>query len=485
MSLVVYNSLTRRKEPFEPVKAPHVGIYTCGPTVYMESHLGHAVGPVIFDTIKRYLVHKGYQVTWVVNITDVDDKIIKRAAELGVPTDKLAREVEVDYVENIRKLGVTAIDHMPHATENIDGIIHMVSGLIDKGFGYAVDGDVYFDISKRDDYGKLSNRKVEDLLEGARLNVDERKRSPVDFALWKAAKPGEPSWPSPWGPGRPGWHIECSVMSMNLLGETFDIHGGGVDLVFPHHENEIAQSESYSGKLFAKYWLHNGLTQVGSEKMSKSLGNMTMLKDLLSRWTPELVRFFLLSTHYRRPLVYSEERIEELRKGWQGFYRLFDRVAEITGHTVFEPVEKPERPASPIGEQAANAAQDFETAMDDDFNTARAIAALFEFAVALNRFISEAKLETPSATETDKRALLEGAAALRDLGRVLGLFDEPISEPEPAAGLDAELIELIIELRNRARKAKSFELADLARDRLAEMGIALEDKPDGTRWRRT
>ena len=484
MGLAVYSTLTRNKEPFEPLKAGSVGIYTCGPTVYMESHLGHAVGPVIFDTIKRYLVHKGYKVTWVVNITDVDDKIIKRAAELGISTEKLARDVEADYVANIRKLRVDSIDFMPRATEHIPEIVEMVSTLISKGFAYATDGDVYYDISKKKDYGKLSNRNTEELLEGARLDVDERKRHAGDFALWKSAKPGEPSWPSPWGAGRPGWHIECSVMSMKYLGETFDIHGGGVDLIFPHHENEIAQSEAATGKPFARIWMHNGLTQIGAEKMSKSLGNIVKLSDLLSRHPPELVRFFLLSTHYRRPLVYSEERIEEVRRGWEGFYRLFERIERVTARSVFATEKKAERFETALDAAAAKAAGEFTGAMDDDFNTARAIAVLFEFSAAVNRFIDESKVESPGASAADKTTLIEAGRALRGLGMILGLFEEPIALSGQVEGLEPRLVELIIELRNRARQLKNFELADYARKSLADIGVLLEDRPEGTTWRK-
>src|SRR4051794_24572147 len=297
MTLRVYNTLTRQEEPFETVERGKVRMYVCGPTVYKPSHIGHMVGPVIFDTVKRYLTYLGYQVTWVVNITDVDDKLIVRARELGTTVKELADRMTADYIDSLKKLNVTSIDRMPKATEHIPEMIEMMRGLTEKGYAYAAGGDVYFDITRDPDYGKLCNRDPEQLEAGSRIEVSDRKRSPGDFALWKSAKPGEPTWDSPWGPGRPGWHIECSAMSMKLLGETLDVHGGGLDLQFPHHENELAQSESYTGVPFVRYWMHNGLMKVGSGKMSKSQGNEIVVSELLQRHQPETLRYFLLSTH--------------------------------------------------------------------------------------------------------------------------------------------------------------------------------------------
>jgi cysteinyl-tRNA synthetase len=325
MALRVYNTLTKQKEEFQTVEPDKVGMYVCGPTVYMNSHVGHMVGPVIFDCIKRYLVYKGYETTWVVNITDVDDKLIQRAGQENTSMRELAERVTADYVANLARLGVDSIDVMPKATENIDGIQQIIQALIDKGSAYEADGDVYFSVTTDDDYGKLSHRKIEELDAGARIEVDDRKRHPGDFALWKSAKAGEPAWDSAWGPGRPGWHIECSAMSQRYLGDSFDIHGGGLDLVFPHHENEIAQSETAYGKPFARYWMHHGLMQMDKEKMSKSVGNLVTISELLERHEPETVRFFLLSTHYRRPIDFSDERIDEVGRGLQGFYRFFER----------------------------------------------------------------------------------------------------------------------------------------------------------------
>src|SRR6266568_1028324 len=300
MPLRVYNTLTRQKEPFQTVQPNKVGMYVCGPTVYKPSHIGHMVGPVIFDTVKRYLTYLGYDVHWIVNITDVDDKLIHRARELGTTVKELSERMTADYIECLKKLNVTGIDRMPKATEHIPEMIEIMRGLIDKGHAYAAGGDVYFDVTRDPDYGKLCNRDPEQLEAGVRIEVSEKKRNPGDFALWKAAKPGEPKWDSPWGPGRPGWHIECSAMSMKLLGQTLDIHGGGLDLQFPHHENEVAQSETYTGYTFARYWMHNGLMKTGNDKMSKSKGNEIVVSALLERHAAETLRYFLLATHYRR-----------------------------------------------------------------------------------------------------------------------------------------------------------------------------------------
>src|SRR2546421_5024988 len=340
MALRVYNTLTRQKVDFPKRPGDPVGLYVCGPTVYKPSHIGHMVGPVIFDTVKRYLTYLGYKVTWVVNITDVDDKLIVRARELNTTVKELADKMTADYVECLKKLNVSGIDQMPRATEHIDGMIAMMQGLIDKGYAYAAGGDVYFDITKDPDYGKLCNRDPEQLEAGSRIEVSDKKRSPGDFALWKGAKPGEPAWESPWGPGRPGWHIECSAMSMKVLGQTLDIHGGGLDLQFPHHENELAQSESYSGKPFARGWMRNGLLKMGTAKMAGSVGNVVNVGDLLARHRPETVRFLLLSTHYRSPIEYGEDRLAETRRALDGFYRFFERYQRITGET-FHSVEVP------------------------------------------------------------------------------------------------------------------------------------------------
>ena len=345
MALRLYNTLSKRKELFEPVEPGRVGIYLCGPTVYKESHIGHAVGPVIFDALKKYLTHKGFGVKLIVNITDVDDKLIKESAERGIGMGELAEEVSAGYFEAMDKLGVDSIDEYPRATDHIEQIVELIGRLEGRDAAYAVDGDVYFDVSKCADYGKLSHRHTDDQVEGSRELAGSGKRQSADFALWKASGEDEPGWESPWGRGRPGWHVECSAMSMHYLGETFDIHGGGLDLVFPHHENEIAQAETASGRGFAKYWMHNGLTRIKTKaasgewqdaKMSKSLGNIRMIKELLGQYPAQVIRFFLLSTHYRRPIDFSDEAIQSVQKGMMNIYRLLERAARLSGQDVYE-----------------------------------------------------------------------------------------------------------------------------------------------------
>jgi cysteinyl-tRNA synthetase len=516
MPLRVYNTLSRQKESFETLRPGKVGMYVCGPTVYKPSHLGHMVGPVIFDTVKRYLSYCGYEVTLVINITDVDDKLIVEAKKQGTTVPELAERITADYRENLRKLNVTGIDAMPRATQHMADILAMIAGLIDKGFAYPASGDVYFDVSKDEDYGKLCNRDPEQLEAGARIEVSDLKRNPGDFALWKGAKPGEPQWESPWGPGRPGWHIECSAMTMKLLGITLDIHGGGLDLQFPHHENELAQSESYTGKPFVRYWMHNGLMKTGDAKMSKSKGNEIVVAELLKRHDPETLRFFLLSTHYRRPIDYSEDRLEEVRRGLDGFYRFFERCQRInktsfydlhapTKRDVFDPAE----PASEFLIEVRRLWEMFLSHMDDDFNTGGAIGVLFEMLTALNRFADAKQLESPNAASADGTAFQRGVLALKELSDILGIFQEP-QQPKQSGGqekLGGELLQLLkdlspaakggqglsadpniimphlIELRAQARKSKNFALADQIRQRLTQLSVTLEDRPGGTGWR--
>jgi cysteinyl-tRNA synthetase len=486
MALRVYNTLTRQKEPFHKQPGDAVSMYVCGPTVYKPSHIGHMVGPVIFDTVKRYLTYLGYKVTWVVNITDVDDKLIVRARELNTTVKDLAEKMTADYLECLRRLNVTGIDRMPRATEHIAGMIEMMQGLIDKGHAYAAGGDVYFDISKDADYGKLCNRDPEQLEAGARIEVSDKKRNPGDFALWKAAKAGEPQWPSPWGPGRPGWHIECSVMSMKLLGKTLDIHGGGLDLQFPHHENELAQSESYTDQPFARFWMHNGLLKMGTAKMAGSVGNVVNIADLLQRHSAETVRFLLLATHYRSPIEYSEERLEEVKKSLEAFHRFFERYERITGESFYRlPADrlKDLRLSGPLADTVPALRQRFLESMDDDFNTGGGVGTVFELLTALNRFADQAKLEA----EKSQPALDEfrtGTLVLRELSHILGLFSEP---PKASTAGDDRLLnglmQLLLDLRAEARKAKNFAMADQIRKRLGEIGVTLEDRPGGTGWR--
>ncbi|NBW97193.1 MAG: cysteine--tRNA ligase [Planctomycetia bacterium] len=508
----VYSTLSKKKAPLETVQPGHVGMYLCGPTVYKPSHIGHMVGPVIFDTVKRHLEYSGWKVTWVVNITDVDDKIIAESTARGTTMAKLAEEMTADYLANLAVLGVTGIDEMPKATEHIGTIIAFIEGLIAKGCAYASDGDVYFDVTKDADYGKLTNRSVEQT-QGEGGSTAERKRSAADFALWKKAKPGEPSWESPWGAGRPGWHIECSAMSKAILGPHFDIHGGGLDLVFPHHENEIAQSESLHDRPMATFWMHNGLMQAAgaagkvggrprgeagaasddaaaqaATKISKSTG-AEPFKNLLARHRPEAIRMLLVSTHYRSPIHFGEEPLGESARAMEAFERLFARFQRVSGKSFFT---LPFRNRA-VGDAAVAAAGDdastlrgkFLAAMDDDFNTAIAIATLFDFVRVANKFIDQHSLEAkkPAAELATLDAMM---LVLRELTGVLGLF---LEEPRTQSGgadesLVGKLMDLVIEIRANARKAKDFATADLVRNKLTEAGIVLEDRPDGTGWSR-
>jgi cysteinyl-tRNA synthetase len=509
----VYNTLSKSKETFEPVARGRVGIYLCGPTVYKPSHIGHMVGPVIFDTIKRYLAYSGYEVTWVVNITDIDDKLIDRSQRDGIPMPELAAAMTADYMKCLAVMGIDGIDHFPKATEHIDAIIEFTSDLIEKGFAYAVNGDVYFDVTKCADYGKLSHRTAE-AMQGDGGGAAELKRSSADFALWKGAKPGEPSWQSPWGPGRPGWHIECSVMSYRILGETFDIHGGGLDLVFPHHENEIAQSESRHGKPMAKYWMHNGLMQESSElgkvggrhtrpaegdqaaqeerKLAGRKGAQSFLLLLEEEgFGGETIRFFLLATHYRRPIDFSVQRIREVEKGLETFYRFFKRYQRVTGES-FYGIEAATRQSDgdfdpgddPLLTNVAEHRQRFLEAMDDDFNTGGATGVLFDLVRRLNKFVDDEKLEDLAARDAAKLArLTRGATTLGELAGTLGLFRQPVEET--SAGDDqlvGRLLDLLVEIRADLRKQKNFAAADKIRDSLARFGVTLEDRPGGTEW---
>jgi len=512
MTIRVFNTLSKNKEPLEPVKPGQVGIYLCGPTVYKPSHVGHMVGPVIFDAVKRYLTYSGYQVTLVINVTDVDDKLIAESRKRNMTMAALAEEMTADYMRNLATMGVDTVDHFPRATDNMDEIIKITATLIEKGFAYASEGDVYFDVARDAHYGKLSNRDVASM-QGEGGEMAERKHSPADFALWKSAKPGEPSWDSPWGKGRPGWHIECSAMSRKILGETFDIHGGGLDLVFPHHENEIAQSECCHGKPLAKYWMHNGLMQASNEvgkvggratredtsgdqqaqeagKLGKSKG-AAPFTELLAKHAPETIRFFLLSTHYRRPIDFSDARIEEVGTGLEQFYRFFKRFERITGERFYELPFATKRPAGdfePAGNHATLAQiaahrNHFLEAMDDDFNTGGAVGDLFELVRTLNKFADDEKLENRKPDATQLATLRQGAVTLRELGATLGLFRLPATKP--AAGdheLTSQLMALIIELRAAARAKKDFATADRIRQALGEAGVSLEDRPGGTEW---
>jgi cysteinyl-tRNA synthetase len=493
MALRVYNTLSRQKEEFKTVRPGRVGMYVCGPTVYKPSHIGHMVGPVIFDTVRRYLNYVGYEVDFVVNITDVDDKLIVRARELGTTVKELSERMTADYLDCLKQLGVECITHLPRATEHIPEMLTLITGLIDKGYAYPAGGDVYFDVTSDEDYGKLCNRDPEQMEAGARVEVSDRKRNPGDFALWKGAKPGEPSWESPWGPGRPGWHIECSAMSMRYLGETLDIHGGGLDLQFPHHENELAQSESFTGKPFSRYWMHNGLMKMGHAKMAGSVGNVINVVDLLQKHHPETVRLLLLGTHYRSPIEYSEERLGEVRRSLEGFYRFFERYERITKesfYTIVPPQTRQEHEAAkdPEGRivEGESSHLAFCAHMEDDFNTGGAVGTLYELLTQLNRFADQHQefAGTESRTSLAYRNFRYGAGVLRELASLLGLFREPITTSR--AGDDKlvnGLMQLLIDLRADARKSKNFAVADQIRKRLTEIGVTLEDRAGETGWR--
>jgi cysteinyl-tRNA synthetase len=486
MALRVYNTMTQKKEELIPLHEGRIGMYACGVTVYDLCHIGHALSAVVFDCIYRYLRYKGYEVTYVRNFTDVDDKIIRRAQEEGVSTEEIAARYIQEFYVDMGTLGLMPPTVEPKATEHIPEMISLVQRLVEKGHAYEVEGDVYYAVESFPAYGALSKRTLDEMQAGARVEVDERKRNPLDFALWKAAKPGEPSWASPWGAGRPGWHIECSAMSQRYLGDTLDIHGGGKDLIFPHHENEIAQAEGATGRLFVRYWLHNGFVNIAKEKMSKSLGNFLTIKEILKEYHPEVVRLFLLSRHYRSPIDYSSQGMEEARQGLERFYQTLGGIEEVL-HTEGEGIAEnkglsPEETAA--HQKVDGFTQRFEEAMNDDFNTAAALAPLFEISHDLNRV-----LQTPSAHRTE--ILRKGKEVFALAGGILGIFQEepPVflererERKAQALTITPEEIEALIKERNEARKNKAWARADEIRDQLASQGIVLEDTPQGTVWR--
>jgi cysteinyl-tRNA synthetase len=488
MSLRVYNTLSGKKEEFQPLVPNKVGMYVCGVTVYDYCHIGHARANIVFDIVYRYLQHSNYDVTYVRNYTDVDDKIIARANERGITSQALSEEFIEAFDEDMAALGLRKPTHEPKATEHIAQIIALVEDLIAKGMAYESAGDVYYSVDKFPSYLKLSKRNMEEMQAGARIAPGELKRNPMDFALWKTAKPGEPSWESPWGAGRPGWHIECSAMSSALLGETFDIHGGGRDLIFPHHENEIAQSEGASGKPFVKYWLHNGFVNVNQEKMSKSLGNFFTIRDILKSYDAEVVRFFNLTAHYRSPIDFSDQNLEESRIGLTRFYEalaLLDKALAKADKGAPQGAV-PEPLADPVS-RVVQLEERFCSAMDDDFNTALAIGHMFDAVRAINRILAEESNLQGCLQEI----LGKGRDDLLRLGEVLGLF---VSEPAAwlaqsaqeglsEAGLNAEEIEALIVERREARANKDFARSDQIRDELAAKGVQLLDGPEGTTWK--
>jgi len=492
MALRIYNTLSGSKEEFIPLEPGKVSMYVCGVTVYDNCHIGHARANVAFDVVFRYLRYAGYDVTYVRNYTDIDDKIINRANQEGVAYNVISERYIKSFDEDMARLGLAVPTHQPKATEHIDDIIRIVSTLIDKGYAYEASGDVYFAVEKFASYLKLSKRSMEEMQAGARVEVDERKNNPMDFALWKGAKPGEPFWESPWGHGRPGWHIECSAMSGRLLGKTFDIHGGGRDLIFPHHENEIAQSEAANGVPFVRYWLHNGFVNINAEKMSKSLGNFFTIREVLDRYDSEILRFFLLSAHYRSPIDFCDQNLTEAESGLERIYKTLAAIDQLLAGKSPLPLAEAvpgdlAEAEMELHERVVGLDGRFREAMDDDFNSALALAAIFDLVRSVNRAMAE--------KGSGDGALLSLAAAARSgvaqIGSVLGLF---LSEPDSyleriksrkasEQSIDAGEIEGLIAERAAARKEKNFKRSDEIRDLLLARNIELFDGPQGTTWK--
>ncbi len=482
--LRIYNTLSGKKEVFKPLRGKKVGMYVCGVTVYDLCHIGHARSTIVFDVIFRYLRFLGYAVTYVRNITDLDDKIIKKANEEGVGWEEIAQRYTREFNSDMDVLGLEKPTHEPKATDHIREMIRMAERLMERGYAYQVNGDVYFSVEKFKGYGKLSKRSPEQMKAGARVEIDEKKRNPLDFALWKASKPSEPSWDSPWGRGRPGWHIECSVMSQTYLGETIDIHGGGKDLIFPHHENEIAQSEGATGKPFAQFWIHNGFVNINREKMSKSLGNILTIKEILNHYHPEIIRLFLLSHHYRSPVDFSEQNLGEAKMSMDRFYSALKRMDELEGQggqrTPGEEVQK-------TNEEVKGFPKRFQEAMDDDFNTALALGHFHDLARNINALMADGY----SRHSFPASLLVSAKDKFRRFGNILGLFQ---CQPRDYFGdqrqremsrlrIDENQINRMIRERHEARRQRDWKRADEIRESLASMGIVVEDGPNGTTWR--
>jgi cysteinyl-tRNA synthetase len=463
MSLKVYNTLTRDKSDFSPIEEGKVRMYVCGPTVYDSAHVGHAMSAMVFDVVRRYLIYLGFDVHYVMNFTDVDDKIIDRAKRLGVDPIELAEKYIEEYKKNLEDLNILPPTEHPRATNEIDAIIKMVERLIDNSVAYEVDGDVYFRVEKAKDYGKLSGRKLEEMNAGSRIRVDVRKENPMDFAVWKAAKKGEPAWDSPWGPGRPGWHIECSAMNLQHLGDQIDIHGGGNDLIFPHHENEIAQSEAITGKPFARYWMHNGMLQLKGEKMSKSTGNLIPINEFLEDHSGDVMRLMVISSHYRSPLTFNSEVIEANQ-------RALERLLSAIKPTMESASGAPGEITQKLEEQVEITRKGFHDSMDEDFNTAGALGYLFDLA----RMINQARSEGATPDE-----LKPAQDLFKELTGVLGL---KLETSEKAASSADAFIDLLLDLRQELRAKKEYQLSDRIRDDLAELGVIIEDTPQGSTW---
>lgn len=475
MSLVVYNTLTRKKEEFKPIQAPKVGMYVCGVTVYDECHLGHARALVNFDVIYRYLMFSGYEVTFVRNFTDVDDKIINKAAKEGVDWKFIAEKFIGTFNRDTEALGLKKPTIEPKATEHIQEMLDLIKTLEGNSYAYQAGSDVFYKVRQKSDYGKLSGKKIEELESGARIEVHEAKTDPLDFALWKGVKPGEPSWSSPWGDGRPGWHIECSAMSMKYLGETFDIHGGGRDLSFPHHENEIAQSEAASGKLFAKYWLHNGFVNTNAEKMSKSLGNFLTIRELLATYQPEVLKLFILAAQYRSPLDYTEQNIKNARSSLSRWYSTLERIQnENKSHTTPGDIKELETKVTSLDAE-------FKKAMDDDFNTAKVTGILFDLVREWNKVLDTKILVPENLCNQFFDSVTKISAVLGLFGLSPKEFFSKENSLQVASGkIEAAAVDLLIAKRLEARKVKNWALADEVRKQLTEAGIEIKDNQDGT-----
>lgn len=490
MTIRIFNTLNNRKEEFVPRESGKVAMYVCGPTTYNLIHLGNARPLIVFDTIRRFFEYAGFEVTFIQNFTDIDDKIINRAKEENMDALALADKYIKEYYKDAGALGVRPATIHPRVSQHMPEIIDMIERIIKSGYAYEIGGDVYFAVSKFSGYGKLSGRKLEDMQAGARVDVDDRKQHPMDFALWKAAKPGEPSWDSPWGQGRPGWHIECSAMASKYLGMGFDIHGGGFDLIFPHHENEIAQAEACMGSgPFARYWMHNGFITVNEEKMSKSLGNFFTVREILDKYDPEVVRFYMLSTHYRSPLDFDDTKLDMNAKSLARLHNALDNLEATLRSASFEASgdgpEEVKAECTRLRNAAATAEQDFREAMEDDFNTALAVASLFDLAREINTLIGSISSRTGQGLPDFVRQVLQDAGdKYLQLGGVLGLFENRGSTQKSGSEIVEKLMNLIIEVRQEARAKKDWAIADGIRNKLGEIGIVLEDSPQGVRWKR-
>ena len=485
MSIQIYNTRTGSKTELKPLEDKHVKMYVCGITAYDYCHIGHARSALAFDMIYRYLLYRGYKVTYIRNFTDIDDKIINRAREQETTTEELSERFISKFHEDMELLGVASPTIEPKATEHVQDIISMIEELVAKGMAYQVNGDVYYAVEKFSGYGILSKRSLEDMQAGARIEVNEKKRNPMDFALWKSSKPGEPTWDSPWGPGRPGWHIECSAMSKKYLGDSFDIHGGGKDLIFPHHENEIAQSMGATGSPFVNIWVHHGFVTIRDEKMSKSLGNFLTIRDVLARFSPEALRLFVFSTHYQNPLNYSESAIQDAELGLE---RLYESLAEIVQLPENGAAEKGSAISKKDAARLITLEERFQTAMDNDFNTAQALAQIFDTVKILNKVVRNLPKKP---AQSDINLLRDTGVKLKELAGIMGLLvEDPVRHAQvqqemrlKEMDLDRDRIESLIEERNEARRNKDWARGDAIRDELLAKGVELKDGPDGTTWK--